>query len=81
MVTGFQGGSGKGAEPFRVLVSEAAVSLAGAAAHDSRASVLTFGVERAYADVVCELERVADLSLRYLVREEACGMAVEVVWG
>lgn len=71
MVTGFQGGSGKGAEPFRVLVSEATVALARAAAQDSKAGVLAFGVERAYADVVCELERVADLSLRWARKHAA----------
>ena len=46
MVTGYQGGAGRGAEPLRALAAECSAALTGRWSRESWAGSLAFGVER-----------------------------------
>ena len=77
MVTGYQGGRGRGAEPFRVLVTAAAHALTSRWQRDTwEDGQVTFGVAAMYADVVLELCSVARSSRRRALRREA----MQVLW-
>ena len=71
MLTGYQGGSSKGAEPLRALAAETAAMLTGRWRREDWSGSLAFGVADMYARVVENLQVVARCARQQAARREA----------
>lgn len=71
MLTGYQGGDGRGAEPLRALAAEAAAALTGRWRREEWSGLLAFGVADMYAEIVSNLQVVARCARQQAARRES----------